>query len=368
MSQEVIQAKYEELAVIARKFGQQAQATVDLRSRIVRSVQALERGGWQGQGATAFFAEMNGTIYPAMQRMIRAFEEAHSVTLQISDIMRQAEEEAAAPFRGREATEGSNGSGPTASGGDEGGGFLRGVHEVLDWAGFVPGLGAVPDLINAGIYAIEGDVGNAVLSGAAAVPIIGDAVKGVDKARDIAKAVDKLDDVADAARAADKVDDAADAARAVDKVDDAADAARKVPPSLQDKTFREVEITDARGSPIGEFDKIENGVIIEEKAATGLDKLHPRTGKPVQTPEQWAEKQVYEKTRVRLENLENATTTRPTVNGSPDVPSLDDVRTIRDLEFHIGGNNPALREAVQKQLERLKREFPDWNFDAHFGT
>lgn len=52
------------------------------------------------------------------------------------------------------------------------------IHTVLDFAGFIPGLGAIPDLINAGIYAAEGDWKNAALSSTAAIPLAGDAVKG----------------------------------------------------------------------------------------------------------------------------------------------------------------------------------------------
>ncbi len=52
------------------------------------------------------------------------------------------------------------------------------VHTVLDIAGFIPGLGAIPDLINAGLYAAEGDWKNAALSSTAAIPLAGDAVKG----------------------------------------------------------------------------------------------------------------------------------------------------------------------------------------------
>lgn len=52
------------------------------------------------------------------------------------------------------------------------------VHGGLDVLGFVPGLGAIPDLINAGIYAAEGDAVNASLSAVAAIPFAGDAIKG----------------------------------------------------------------------------------------------------------------------------------------------------------------------------------------------
>jgi hypothetical protein len=49
-----------------------------------------------------------------------------------------------------------------------------GLHNTLDVAGFVPGFGAVPDLLNAILYATEGDVGNAGLSLLVALPIVGD--------------------------------------------------------------------------------------------------------------------------------------------------------------------------------------------------
>ena len=49
------------------------------------------------------------------------------------------------------------------------------AHGVLDVAGFIPVVGAVADVANAGLYAAEGDYANAALSAAAAVPGIGDA-------------------------------------------------------------------------------------------------------------------------------------------------------------------------------------------------
>ncbi|WP_434573385.1 polymorphic toxin type 15 domain-containing protein [Pseudomonas sp. Z3-8] len=52
------------------------------------------------------------------------------------------------------------------------------VHGGLDALGFMPGLGAIPDLINVGIYAAEGDAVNAGLSAVAAIPFAGDAIKG----------------------------------------------------------------------------------------------------------------------------------------------------------------------------------------------
>lgn len=53
--------------------------------------------------------------------------------------------------------------------------LLDGIQAALDLAGFAPGVGAIPDLLNAAIYAVRGDKLNASLSLLAAVPGIGDA-------------------------------------------------------------------------------------------------------------------------------------------------------------------------------------------------
>ena len=52
---------------------------------------------------------------------------------------------------------------------------LDGIQLALDAAGLVPGVGAIPDLLNASISALRGDWAAAGLSVLAAVPVIGDA-------------------------------------------------------------------------------------------------------------------------------------------------------------------------------------------------
>lgn len=111
MNADVIQANYDALEALATKFGQEAENNSELNGRIQQAVQSLEHGGWQGMGASAFFTEMDGTVYPAVQRLINALEEARSVTLEIKQVIQQAEKEAAAPFGGRAA----DGSGPVAA-------------------------------------------------------------------------------------------------------------------------------------------------------------------------------------------------------------------------------------------------------------
>lgn len=217
MSTDVIQARYDSLDAIAGRFSQQSAAIVQLNTAVKRGVEALEGGGWQGKGSAAFFAEMNTELFPALQRLRQVLDEGRAVTLEAKAILERAEQEAAALFQdsgergsGKQLSEYgfSSGSGNVAAAPESRSPVMQGVHEVLDVAGFIPGLGVVPDLLNAGIYIAEGDFGNAAMSGLAAIPGLGDAIKGVDKARDIAKAVDKIDDAADGTRALDKANDA----------------------------------------------------------------------------------------------------------------------------------------------------------------
>ena len=79
-------------------------------------------------------------------------------------------------------------------------------HDVLAGAGLIPGLGIIPDALDTVLYAAEGDMGNAALSGLAMVPILGQGSRGAqyaakygDEALDGAKYVYKNADEAIAA-------------------------------------------------------------------------------------------------------------------------------------------------------------------------
>lgn len=80
---------------------------------------------------------------------------------------------------------------------------LDGIQTALDFAGFIPGAGAIPDLLNAAIYAARGDMANAGMSVLAAVPVIGDAAAGAKiavKGVKVAKAAKKAGKLGDAAK------------------------------------------------------------------------------------------------------------------------------------------------------------------------
>ena len=76
----------------------QAQATEQMLGKVRSSMSNLENGGWIGRGSDAFFGEMHDEVLPAVERLRQALEEANRVTNQISQVMKQAEEEACSPF------------------------------------------------------------------------------------------------------------------------------------------------------------------------------------------------------------------------------------------------------------------------------
>lgn len=99
MPNDIIQAQYDQLDQISSRFAGQSEASQQLIAQLRRSMQPLQGGGWQGRGSSAFFAEMNNEVLPTMQRLASALDQARSVTLQVSDILQAAEEEASRPFR-----------------------------------------------------------------------------------------------------------------------------------------------------------------------------------------------------------------------------------------------------------------------------
>jgi WXG100 family type VII secretion target len=98
MPAEIIQVQYETLTDIANRFGSHSELTSEYTTRMRRRMVALQNGGWQGRGAQAFFVEMENETLPAAGRLSTALAEAQTITLQIIEILHDAEEEAARPF------------------------------------------------------------------------------------------------------------------------------------------------------------------------------------------------------------------------------------------------------------------------------
>ncbi|ABX05222.1 MAG TPA: WXG100 family type VII secretion target [Herpetosiphon sp.] len=111
MAQDTIQAKYDELDQVASRFGKAADTTTAIFKSLESMANRLEGGDWQGDAQKAFSAEFRGEVQPAFNRLHTFFQQAQSTTLEIKKVFQQAEEEAAALFRGDVFGGGANGNG-----------------------------------------------------------------------------------------------------------------------------------------------------------------------------------------------------------------------------------------------------------------
>lgn len=98
-----ISVDYEQLEAAAREFSQHADQTGSLYSACQRLVDGLRGNGWIGQGATAFYGEMDELVFPALAAMENALHETHNTLVQVIASFRDMEEEAAHVFNQTEA-------------------------------------------------------------------------------------------------------------------------------------------------------------------------------------------------------------------------------------------------------------------------
>lgn len=98
MAAEVVSANYEMLEQVSSKFTQQGDAISQMLQNVRAKMDALQ-GQWIGKGSEAFFAEMADEILPACDRLQQALEEAGTTTKQMSEVLGNAEDEAANAFQ-----------------------------------------------------------------------------------------------------------------------------------------------------------------------------------------------------------------------------------------------------------------------------
>lgn len=98
MAAEEIRADYEQLSQVASRFATQGQQIQQMTQKVHKSMETL-KSGWEGRGSQAFFNEMQSKVLPGVNRLQQALQEAARVTQQISQTVKQAEEEASSPFR-----------------------------------------------------------------------------------------------------------------------------------------------------------------------------------------------------------------------------------------------------------------------------
>ena len=125
---------------------------------------------------------------------------------------------------------------------------------------------------------------------------------------------------------------------------------------------KEVNIHGKINSELDEVDLV-NKIIFEDKNASKLYMDNPDFP---QTELQWAEKQILKKGRNRIEALQQSEF-KLSSQASSNLPLVEELKGIKNYVFRIDADTPALREAVQIQLDKLSELFPEFNFSATFG-
>src|SRR5579859_980518 len=86
-----VRADYDALKNVAQGFSQQADETAKSLQSLQGQMETLQGGDWVGQGATAFYAEMNDQVLPTIKRLQSALQNSADITQKISQAMKTAE-------------------------------------------------------------------------------------------------------------------------------------------------------------------------------------------------------------------------------------------------------------------------------------
>lgn len=124
----------------------------------------------------------------------------------------------------------------------------------------------------------------------------------------------------------------------------------------------EINIHGKINSELDEVDLIE-GIIYEDKNAS---KLYIQNPDFPQTEQQWANKQIFNKTVNRINSLQQSEFTLSSTVSTV-LPTTDSLRRIRTFVFRIDADTPELRSAVSEAIYRLSKMYPDYIFKAVFG-
>ncbi len=90
-----VRGDFDQLGKLASAFRAQAENSQRTLLQVKRQIDTLQGGEWIGQGSQAFYKEMEQEVLPALGRLVKALDQAQKVTLQISRIVKEAEEAAA---------------------------------------------------------------------------------------------------------------------------------------------------------------------------------------------------------------------------------------------------------------------------------
>ena len=88
----IIRADYDQLPKISKGFEREAANVKRSIDSLKRTIEVLKGGDWIGEGADAFFREMESEVMPAMQRLLKALEKGSSVIGVIERLLHETEQ------------------------------------------------------------------------------------------------------------------------------------------------------------------------------------------------------------------------------------------------------------------------------------
>jgi|SRR5579859_2886278 len=98
MTAPTVRSDYDQLNQISQSFSSQADTLNNMNQNLQSNFETLQGGDWIGQGANAFFQEFNNSVMPTLKRLQSALSESARITAQISQVMKQAEDDASKVF------------------------------------------------------------------------------------------------------------------------------------------------------------------------------------------------------------------------------------------------------------------------------
>jgi WXG100 family type VII secretion target len=98
MSAPTVRSDYDQLKNASQTFSSQADTLNGMNQNLQSCMETLQGGDWIGQGAQAFYKEMGDSVMPTLKRLQNAMQESARITQQISQIMKEAEENASKCF------------------------------------------------------------------------------------------------------------------------------------------------------------------------------------------------------------------------------------------------------------------------------
>ncbi|HRF95161.1 MAG TPA: WXG100 family type VII secretion target, partial [Aggregatilineales bacterium] len=105
-----IEVDYAQLEKLGALLSQRAETIEEQMGRLRQSMEGL-RSAWLGEASEDFFAEMDDRTMPSMRRLYDVLNRTGDALKQVSQVYRNAEEQASNPFKGGGGAGGNVGGG-----------------------------------------------------------------------------------------------------------------------------------------------------------------------------------------------------------------------------------------------------------------